>query len=580
MSSQRTSAAAHLDRLVRLETGALSDAELLRAFVHQRHQAALSAIVERHAGMVWGVCRRILTRHQDAEDAFQATFLVLVRKAAAVRDGARLANWLYGVAQQTAVRQRAVAAKLQRRERPVIDLLETPAPALESQAELHLVLDRELTQLPDKYRTLIVLCDLEGRTRKEVARQLRCPEGTVAGRLARARDLLARRLRRCGLAAFTGAALAGAATEAPAAELVSATARAVGSISTGTAATAATAALPARVATLAEGVLQAMLLSKLKVAFALVLLTVVALVGLAQGVAAGWPGDRDPGDSSGQVSNPQANDVPAAATKNQPDPKAPDPAPQSRPLTLDEVNAKMLRDPGNRFDVELVGRTDGVVSGAELYFYDSALDAAAVHAGLVKPGEKAIITVTVVKCPKSGMGSTRNGVKSNRWDGARAGDTALLLQRRDAKAADDPKAEQPPAKDGKKVVRQPGALSLDDARAKVGKFVTVEFRVATARMAWTTGFGQAESFIVTFSPVDDGKDAGDFQLCLTSKAVTQLRKLGLVDEHARKPAAYFEGKTVRLTGQIEAWDDRDRKGVKLYRLCVWDLDHLEVVADQ
>src|SRR5262249_48729532 len=105
-------------------------------------------------------------------------------------------------------------------------------------------------------------------------------------------------------------------------------------------------------------------------------------------------------------------------------------APRNRPFQIDEITAQMLRDLGNRFDVELVGQTKGTVSGTELYFYDSDLSAAAVHAGLVKPGEKAIITVTVVKCPESAPGSTQNGVKSRRWDGARAGDTALLLQRR------------------------------------------------------------------------------------------------------------------------------------------------------
>jgi hypothetical protein len=132
------------------------------------------------------------------------------------------------------------------------------------------------------------------------------------------------------------------------------------------------------------------------------------------------------------------NDQDADGTPNQPNQGKAD-----RPFTLDQITAKMLRDPGNRFDVELVGRINGVVSGTELYFYDSNLDAAAVHAGLVKPGEKAVITVTVVKCPRRGIGSLQNGVKSLPWDEARATDTALLLQRRDQHGA-RPKSDKSP----------------------------------------------------------------------------------------------------------------------------------------
>src|SRR5262249_21387006 len=114
----------HLRRLA--QTGAATDGELLAAFVRRRDEVALTALVERHGPMVWGVCRRMLAHH-DAEDAFQATFLVLVRKASAIRDRRRVANWLYGVAHQTAVRLRALAAKRRRRERQVTDMPEPAA---------------------------------------------------------------------------------------------------------------------------------------------------------------------------------------------------------------------------------------------------------------------------------------------------------------------------------------------------------------------------------------------------------------------------------------------------------------------
>ena len=169
--------------------GALTDGELLARFLSSRDPAALAALVRRHAPMVWGVCCRLLHNHQDAEDAFQATFLVLVKKAAGVPRHA-VANWLYGVARQTAIRLRALAAKRGRRESQVVNM-----PELRGQesgvrdrdgSDLQAVLDEELGRLPNHYRGVLVLCDLEGMTRKEAARQLAIPEGSVASRLARA----------------------------------------------------------------------------------------------------------------------------------------------------------------------------------------------------------------------------------------------------------------------------------------------------------------------------------------------------------------------------------------------------------
>src|SRR5262249_25538048 len=157
-----------------------------------RDDNALATLVRRHAPMVWGVCRRLLHNHHDAEDAFQATFLVLVRKAADVPRQA-VANWLYGVARQTAGRPRATAAKAGGRETQVVDMPE-PSVAEVRDADLQGFLDEELSRLPDYYRSVIVLCDLEGMTRRDAARQLAIPEGSVASRLARARALLAKRL--------------------------------------------------------------------------------------------------------------------------------------------------------------------------------------------------------------------------------------------------------------------------------------------------------------------------------------------------------------------------------------------------
>jgi RNA polymerase sigma factor (sigma-70 family) len=157
-----------------------SDGELLLAYLHRRDEPAMSALVRRHSAMVWGVCRRILGVGQDAEDAFQATFLVLTKKAADIRAPEKVANWLYGVAQQTAARMRSLRAQRGNRERQV-DVMPERAVANEViWKEIEPWLDEELSRLPEKYRTLIVLCDLQEKPRSAVANQLGCPEGTVA----------------------------------------------------------------------------------------------------------------------------------------------------------------------------------------------------------------------------------------------------------------------------------------------------------------------------------------------------------------------------------------------------------------
>jgi RNA polymerase sigma factor (sigma-70 family) len=238
--------------------------------------------------MVLGVCRRVLGNEADAEDAFQATFLVLVRRADSVVPRARVGNWLYGVAHNVALKARALDHKRRLREReaarPVAGTI--PPPPL---AE---VLDREVSRLPDKYRLALVLCDLEGVTLREAAGRLACPVGTVASRLARARDLLARRLGRYGLA-LTTAALVGALAPAPvpAALFV--------------AASRAGAAVPAGVAALAEKVVKAMGIAKLRrVAGVLTLLAVVGLAAGAavyQALAAGGSGPGNPGAGGKRV---------------------------------------------------------------------------------------------------------------------------------------------------------------------------------------------------------------------------------------------------------------------------------------
>jgi RNA polymerase sigma factor (sigma-70 family) len=293
----------------------LTDAQLLGCFLERRDEAAFAALVYRHGPMVWGVCRRILRDAHEAEDAFQATFLVLVHKAASVVPRHMVGNWLYGVARQTAVRARAAAAKRRLREKQA---MRSPVPEVAPVLwdDLEPVLDEELSRLPDKYRAPVVLCDLEGKSRKEAAAQLGWREGTVSGRLARARALLAQRLARRGLAVSGGTFVVllaeNAAPAAVPAAVLSSTIRSAALVAAGR---SAGDVLPPAVAALSGGVLKAMLLTKLKIAA--VALLFAALVGYGVGALThrATGGERQSGDKRGDAKAPEKLIPPGPAAR-------------------------------------------------------------------------------------------------------------------------------------------------------------------------------------------------------------------------------------------------------------------------
>ena len=289
-----------------------ADAALLTRYARDRDNAAFAELLRRHGPVVLGVCRRILSSPHDAEDAFQAVFLVLAKRPEAIRPAGQVGNWLYGVAVRTANKAKVAAARRWRREMAsVMASRERQRPescvgSSQDQAELRSIIDAELSRLPQKYRAVIVLCDLGGKTRAEAARELRCPEGTVAARLHHGRKLLADLLTRRGISVPASALAAILGREAVAADLGSRTLAAAEAFASG----AASSAVPPTVLTLAEGMLRTMTTAKIK------LMSVMLASLLLTGGGILWA-------ASGREEANASPPPPVAAAVAAPAPKAP-----------------------------------------------------------------------------------------------------------------------------------------------------------------------------------------------------------------------------------------------------------------
>jgi RNA polymerase sigma factor (sigma-70 family) len=281
-----------------------ADGQLLQNFLERRDEAAFAEIVRRHGPLVFRVCRNVLPNSEDAEDAFQATFLVLVRKARSLARPQLLGPWLHGVAYRIAVRARAQAARRRLHERQAPAMSPSlPADEIDWR-ELGPVFEEEVNRLPEKFRTAFALCYLEGKTTEEAGRLLGCPRGTVVSRLARARARLRGRLARRGLtlsaAGFAAALSRAAAPAAVPVALIETTVRG-GLVSL--AGVAAHAECSARAAVLAREVTQAMLLTKRNVGAALLL--TVALFGVSlQAIGSGTPPAEAPAAPQKQAAPP------------------------------------------------------------------------------------------------------------------------------------------------------------------------------------------------------------------------------------------------------------------------------------
>jgi RNA polymerase sigma factor (sigma-70 family) len=261
-----------------------SDAELLERFIGQGDAAAFELLVWRYQRLVLGICRRVLHNVHDAEDAFQATFVILARKAGSIGRRETLGSWLHRVATRAALAARAARSQRTARERSLGGDEPAASPSAEAVAEGHelrTAVDEEVSRLPERFRAAIVLCYFEGKTVDEAARQLGCPRGTVASRLARARERLRVRLTRRGIALTAGTLAAGlnqAGCAGTTAEgLVRRTGQTIAALGVGR--TGAGLALSRRIFALSEEVLRAMFFRKVLTGAALLLVGVMVLGG-------------------------------------------------------------------------------------------------------------------------------------------------------------------------------------------------------------------------------------------------------------------------------------------------------------
>ncbi|HZV04236.1 MAG TPA: RNA polymerase sigma factor [Gemmataceae bacterium] len=268
-------------RLPDCAEAALTDAQLLERWINQRDPAAFELLLWRHGPMVLNTCRRLLPRREDVEDAFQATFLVLVRKAGSLRRREALAAWLHRVACRIAGRVRAVDIRRANREQPMAAEPSAPQVDAPTQRDLYAIVDEEIERLPAHYRRALILCCLEGKSQEEAARLLSCPRGTLSSWLTRGRERLRLRLLRRGIvvstagltAALTPDTLASGGMVSRIGSLMAAAgAVAGGGVPTGF--------MSARSIALAEGVLRMMLMTKVKITAALSLAVVLMAAGV------------------------------------------------------------------------------------------------------------------------------------------------------------------------------------------------------------------------------------------------------------------------------------------------------------
>jgi len=334
------------------QTRELPDQELLERFVADHDEVAFTAILERHGGLVLGVCRRILRNEHDAEDACQATFLVLTRKAGTIRKGNSLASWLYGVAGRIARKLRTDA---QRRSSHDVSAAEVAAPDTTTEItwrEGLAVLDEELSRLPASYRSALILCYLAGRRQDEAARELGCSLGVLCGRLVRAREWLRKRLLRRGVVlplALVGTVLAATAAGAalPASLAVKTVKAATALLSGQTLAHI----VPSKIAAITEGALTSMFVNRVKTVAALLLVSAGLMIAGAGAFRAAPPVQKEP----------PSNEAVSSTAVRAPDVKEPNPKADNKRGPDEKTIRCVVRDKAGK-----------PIAGAHVYWTSAA----------------------------------------------------------------------------------------------------------------------------------------------------------------------------------------------------------------
>jgi RND family efflux transporter MFP subunit len=319
MTDHQLATILHQLRRTAAEQAGIGDAELLQRFVRNGDEASFELLMWRHTRLVWSVCRRVLQNTHDAEDAFQVAFLALARQAGRIENGACLAGWLYQVAYRAALTARAQRTK--RRELPLHAVEPVAKSAGGNQFSEHdrSALDQEISRLPERFQIPVVLCYLEGKTVSETALLLGWPRGTVASRLARARQRLRGRLARREFTADLPAAPQDGDGRPPLTLAIPVLARQV------LAGAATDSVLAPQVASLTKEVMKAMFLSKLKTQ-AILVITVLGLILAGGGWAIHLYAVSPDGPHRLDADEPQAKKVDEAGK--------PKPQPQAAPKTV------------------------------------------------------------------------------------------------------------------------------------------------------------------------------------------------------------------------------------------------------
>jgi len=374
--------------LARCRHESVPDDELVNRYTHEQDEEAFTELVRRHGPMVLSVCRRVLRNSADADDVFQATFMVLARKAGSICPAGSVGRWLHGVAFRTAKEALRRAARRRAKESRVVPREEIPEAA---PPDVRPILDAELARLPRKFAQVLILCDMEGRTRPEVAAVLRVPEGTVASRLSRAREMLAARLTRRGVALTVGAVASVVAADAGAAmppELLAGTAKVAFAFGTGKVAGSVS---PGALA-LANAILGA---AGVRFKFLVVGLVVAAVAVTGWAATTGEPAHQPPLPERGVAGGP---------SPKQPSPPAPDPVVALR----ERLAGKWRVEEGARDDRPL---TDWEKAGFQFDFDASGV--LRVHRGQVRDQRVFTWAVEANAAPSAIVLTPPDGNKAN-----------------------------------------------------------------------------------------------------------------------------------------------------------------------